>query len=136
MAPPTQAVPRKTSHRKCLLCIFHDYDPDPVEQQLGREDVLMFRGKPIGLGGETVGNYCFYCVKIYNGRFRGIRGMTIIKYTNECGQEDKVHQKNLAMQKLVIKHIVERGGARHLHINWEALEVKRRLKDPALLSGA
>ena len=114
---------RVTCHRKCLLCIFFDDDVDPVEKHFGRQ-ILMFWGRPNGPNGETMGNYCFYCMRIYSANVRGIKGMTVNAYTAQLGKEEKKHDQHLALQRCVIKTIIDRGGVRNGHMNWEALEAE------------
>ena len=63
---------QKPSHRKCLICVFHDDEFDPVDLAFNRKKFMWWGKPPSKTTGETVGTYCGYCTKIFTARMRGI----------------------------------------------------------------
>ncbi len=61
------------------MCVFFDDEWDPVDLHFGRK-VYVAWGKPPNHKGETQGNTCYYCVKVFCALFRDVGNTTITTY--------------------------------------------------------
>eukprot|EP00959_Pyramimonas_sp_CCMP1952_P195865 4094697-Pyramimonas_sp.AAC.2 len=111
----------KPGHVKCMLCLHHDDDWDPVDLEVRKEKVYMMWGKP-AKDGVTQGVYCFYCVKIFCAKFRQVGSYTIAKYAADLGKSEKRMKMHMAMVDETVKSIIQKGGSRRVHLNWEDIE--------------
>ena len=118
----SQAVVRVTFHIKCKLCIRFDDDLDPVAQALGRDGELMWWSKPPNKKGETVGFFCGYCCKVYCSTVRSVGSNTINTYCTELGSDTARLSKHCNMALVLIHKIIDSGGRRALHFNWDEIE--------------
>ncbi len=112
-------VARIFFHRKCLLCIHFDDDWDPVALHFGRQEPMAW-GKPPNAKGETITQFCYYCVKVYCGLYRDVGNSTITAYHKSL-DEQKLKQ-HMQLVATCIKGIIEKGGTRSTPMDWEAVQ--------------
>lgn len=113
------SIEYKPCHRKCALCTHHDDDWDPVDLHLGKK-VFMWWGKPCSPKGETVGAYCGYCVKVFCAKFRLIGSTTISSYGQQL--DERKLNLHISMVKLTVKSMVDKGGNRKAHVDWDGIQ--------------
>jgi len=117
--PVKESARRNPCHRKCVLCIFYDDDWDPVDLAQGRK-VYMMWGKPCNSKGETMGQFCYYCVKVFCALFRSVPGMTLSNYQKSL--DDVKLKLHVNMVNCVVKKITESGGNRRAVMDWDTVE--------------
>ena len=108
------------SHRTCATCTHYDDDWDPVELARGVK-VYMWWGKPANSQGETTGQYCGYCVKVYTAKFRGVRNMSMNVYSGVLGSDDSKLKLHITMVGLTVQQMVAKGG-RRVRVNWDGID--------------
>ena len=111
----------RPSHRKCALCLHFADDWDPVWLAFDKK-ILMKWGKPMLKSGECSGEFCFYCVKMFCGKFRQVGKYTMAQYKNEVGTGSNL-TLHMKMVLVVVKYIIKCGGhAAVPKFDWDAVE--------------
>ena len=81
-------------------------------------------GRPCNAKGETQGNQCHYCVKVFCARFRCVGQTTIATYAKSL--DDTKLKLHIGLVKKVIQCLIGKGGGdRRVTIDWEKLDDRK-----------
>ena len=83
-------VVRKPDGRECKLCGERDDSHDPlalhlkIDLDISNGETIRAWGYPANLDGSTVGDVCWYCMRIYEGKYKA-KGYTLTSLRGFCG---------------------------------------------------
>jgi hypothetical protein len=109
------------SNKPCFTCSILDNAPDPIQC-----DILVRWGKPPH-NGVNQGNYCFFCMKTFNGRF-AIKYGTMTKFFGVYSADDAVRKSFKFLRTFAIEDMKKRyeshGDSNSVMVNWVLADSK------------
>lgn len=122
------AIFRACDGRACKLCGERDDSWDPLAKATGvAHDVTVVEacrawGYPVTACGTTVGSCCWYCTRVWGGRYRS-KGHTLTTLISYLGADDEEFKQFLALVKQVSDFVIEKSS-RKVAFPWDAFDRK------------
>ena len=133
-APPslaTMTLKHCPDGRGCGICSQKDNSEDPCDVvwiQTGQVTIIAFRkwAYPPSAAGQTVGRYCYYCIRVWSARFKADKSVSDLKMEFVA---DKSKLENF--MKLVNRSIEVyiAAGTREVKCPWAELEAELSVED-------
>lgn len=116
---------RKPDGRTCKLCGRADLSLDPLAAVRGlvldsdnptSGVLLAWAYPPDPQSGKSVGHHCFYCNRLFVGKYRA-KNFTLASLATHLGSDSKHHQQFLELLKKLEEYIVSQG-TRECRLPW------------------
>lgn len=131
MSAPPSLVKHCPDGRGCGICGQKDNSEDTCDvawMQTGQVSIIGFRkwAYPPNAAGQTVGRYCYYCIRVWSARFKANNSVSELKMefvADNSKLENFIKLVNRSIEKYI------EAGSRDVKCPWGELEAELSVED-------